>query len=99
MSSITEARKRLSLLSSDVQTSQSQVITGTPMEVPVPKKVSEIFSFNVVILINEFVANFNHLVDLPLQTVIVVPAYVGGQLFVDVNFSILSFLNFNTIKK
>ena len=37
---ITEVRKRLSCGSAEVQTSQSQAITGTPCEVPVPKKVT-----------------------------------------------------------
>src|SRR5438445_12462485 len=36
----TETRSRLSRGSSDVQVSQSQAIEGTPVEVPVPKKVS-----------------------------------------------------------
>src|SRR4051812_49325458 len=35
----TEVRRRLSCLSVDVHTSQSQAITGTPCEVPVPKNV------------------------------------------------------------
>src|SRR6266567_6642776 len=38
----TETRRRLSRGSSDVQVSQSQAIEGTPVEVPVPKKVSRI---------------------------------------------------------
>src|SRR2546430_8297632 len=36
----TETRRRLSRGSSEVQVSQSQAIEGTPVEVPVPKKVS-----------------------------------------------------------
>src|SRR5712692_10256039 len=36
----TETRKRLSRGSSEVQVSQSQAIEGTPVDVPVPKKVS-----------------------------------------------------------
>src|ERR1700744_1251787 len=34
-----DVRKRLSRASAEVQTSQLQAITGTPCEVPVPKKV------------------------------------------------------------
>src|SRR2546425_12088768 len=36
----TETRRRLSRGSSDVQVSQSQAIEGTPVEVPVPRKVN-----------------------------------------------------------
>src|SRR5947207_9740979 len=36
----TETRSRLSRESSEVQVSQSQAIEGTPVEVPVPRKVS-----------------------------------------------------------
>src|SRR6266536_1277320 len=36
----TETRSRLSRGSSEVQVSQSQAMEGTPVEVPVPKKVS-----------------------------------------------------------
>jgi hypothetical protein len=39
VSSITDERNRLSLASDELQTSQSQAITGTPCEVPVPKNV------------------------------------------------------------
>jgi len=35
-----ETRKRLSRGSSDVQVSQSQAMEGTPVDVPVPRKVS-----------------------------------------------------------
>jgi hypothetical protein len=34
-----EVRIRLSRSSSEMQTGQSQVMTGTPMDVPVPKNV------------------------------------------------------------
>src|SRR5687768_4416059 len=37
---MTETRRRLSRGSSDVQVSHSQPIDGTPVEVPVPRKVS-----------------------------------------------------------
>src|SRR5438552_18043840 len=36
----TDTRRRLSRESSDVQVSQSQAIEGTPVDVPVPRKVS-----------------------------------------------------------
>ncbi len=39
VSTIMEVRSRLSLKSGDVHTSQPQVITGTPCDVPVPKNV------------------------------------------------------------
>jgi hypothetical protein len=35
-----ETRSRLSFVSSDKQVSQSQPIEGTPVDVPVPRKVS-----------------------------------------------------------
>jgi len=39
----TDTRKRLSRGSSEVQVSQSQAIEGTPVDVPVPRKVSFMF--------------------------------------------------------
>ena len=42
-SMMTETRNRLSRGSSEVQVSQSQAMEGTPVEVPVPKKVSFIW--------------------------------------------------------
>ena len=39
---IIEDLKRLSLGSFDLHTSQLQAITGTPYEVPVPKKITSI---------------------------------------------------------
>src|SRR6185503_10996531 len=41
-STITDTRRRLSLGSSEVQVSHSQPIEGTPVEVPVPRKVNRI---------------------------------------------------------
>jgi len=38
-----EQRNRLSRGSADVHTAQGQAITGTPCDVPVPKKVTLIF--------------------------------------------------------
>jgi hypothetical protein len=38
-----EQRKRLSFKSVDLHTAQVQAITGTPWEVPVPRKVTFIF--------------------------------------------------------
>ena len=45
-----EQRKRLSLESSEAQTLQGQAMTGTPWEVPVPKKVT--FSLPIFVLSN-----------------------------------------------
>src|SRR5258705_3583574 len=42
-----ETRKRLSRGSSDVQVSQSQAMEGTPVDVPVPRKVSFMIESNV----------------------------------------------------
>src|SRR2546421_5461574 len=44
----TETRRRWSRESVDVQVSQSQAIEGTPVDVPVPKKVSFICQLSVV---------------------------------------------------
>jgi hypothetical protein len=41
----TDERRRLSLLSGDLQTSQSQATTGIPCDVPVPKNVIRIDFF------------------------------------------------------
>src|SRR5687767_1860872 len=65
-STITETRRRLSRGSSDLQVTHSQPIEGTPVDVPVPRKVSFMFVvlctlFFVLCSLNVQLIRTNHL--------------------------------------
>ncbi len=49
-----DERVRMSSGSPDVQMAQVQPITGTPVEVLVPRKVSEISGFNLALALHNY---------------------------------------------
>src|SRR5260221_1659335 len=56
----TDTRKRLSRGASEVQVSQSQAIEGTPVDVPVPRKVSFILVQKLTIFICHLTSFIGH---------------------------------------